>query len=87
MAYYITDIAVFGHVMGSTIALGNEQHHADYEDYVDTRTNTYGDIFNSYLVFDGAFASKTAYELALALAHDTTFGDNGDLTCVWMDSH
>jgi hypothetical protein len=87
VTHYIADMAVFGHVMGSATAWGAEQHHSDYEDYVNTHTNSYTDTFNSYLVYDGSLTSKTAYDAALALAHDTTFDDNGDLTCVWMDTH
>jgi hypothetical protein len=87
VTHYIADMAVFGHVMGSATAWGAEQHHSDYEDYVNMHTNSYTDTFNSYLVYDGSLTSKTAYDAALALAHDTTFDDNGDLTCVWMDTH
>jgi hypothetical protein len=87
VTHYIADMAVFGHVMGSSTAWGAEQHHSDYEEYVNTRTNSYVDTFNSYLVYDGSLTSKTAYDAALALAHDTTFDDDGDLMCVWMDTH
>jgi hypothetical protein len=87
VAHYVADMAVFGHVMDDSTAWGAEQHHSDYEDYVDTRTNSYQDTFNSYLAFDGNLTTKTAYDAALALAHDSTFDDNGNLTCVWMDAN
>jgi hypothetical protein len=87
VAHYVADMAVYAHVMGASTAWGAEQHHSDYEDYVDTRTNTYQDTFNSYLAFDGNLTTKTAYDAALALAHDSTFDDNGNLTCVWMDAN
>ena len=87
VAHYIADMAVFGHVMGSATAWGTEQHHSDYEEYVDTRTNSYLDEFNSFLVFDGNLSSNLAYDAALTLAYDTTFDVDGDLTCVWMDTH
>jgi hypothetical protein len=87
VAHYVADMAVFGHIMGASTAWGAESHHSDYEDYVQTRTNTYSDEFNSFLVFDGSLTSKTAYDAALALARDTTFDADGDLTCVWMDTH
>jgi hypothetical protein len=87
VAHYVADMAVFGHVMAASTAWGDEHHHDDYENYVNTRTNSYVDTFNSYLVFDGSLTSKTAYDAALTLAHDTTFDEDGDLTCVWMDTH
>jgi hypothetical protein len=87
VAHYVADMAVFGHVMAASTPWGEEQHHSDYENYVNTRTNSYVDTFNSYLVFDGSLTSKTAYDAALTLAHDTTFDEDGDLTCVWMDTH
>jgi hypothetical protein len=87
VAHYVSDMAVYAHVMGSSTAWGAEQHHSDYEEYVNTRTESYQDTFKSYLVFDGALSTRTAYDAALALAHDSTFDDDGDLTCVWMDTH
>lgn len=87
MAHYISDVAVFGHVMGSSTDWGNEVHHSDYENYVNTRTDTYNDEFNTFLVFDGALNSITAYNATLTIANDTTFDTNGDLTCTWMDQN
>lgn len=87
MSHYIVDMAVFGHVMGSTTEWGNEVHHSDYENYVNTRTNNYNDDFNIYLQFDGNFDNISAYDAAIELAYDTTFDVNGELTCVWMDEN
>ncbi len=87
MTHYIGDMAVFGHVMGASTAWGAEKHHSDYEDYVQERTNSYTDDFNSYLVFDGSLSTSSAYDAALALARDTTFDASGGYTCVWMDQH
>lgn len=87
MTHYICDVAVFGHVMGSSTDWGNEAHHSDYESYVNTRTDSYTDEFNTFLVFDGALDNISAYDAALAIANDTTFDLNGDLTCVWMDEN
>jgi hypothetical protein len=87
VAHYVADMAVYAHVMGASTAWNAEQHHSDYEDYVDTRTNSYQDTFNSYLSFDGNLTTKTAYDVVLALAHDSTFDDSGNLTCVWMDTN
>lgn len=73
--------------MGASTAWGTETHHSDYEDYVKIRTNSYVDDFDSFLVFDGSLSPLSAYDATLALAYDTTFDDNGDLTCDWMDQH
>jgi parallel beta-helix repeat protein len=87
MSHYIVDVSVFGHVMGSGTDWGAEVHHSDYETYVNERTNSYDDEFNTYLVFDGSLDFITAYDAACALAYDTTFDIDGDLTCVWMDEN
>jgi hypothetical protein len=85
--HYISDMAVYAHVMGVSTIWGAEQHHSDYEDYVLENTNSYQDTFNSYLVFDGTLNNITAYDAALWLARNSTFGDGGSLTCVWMDAN
>lgn len=87
MTHYIADVAVFGHVMGSGTDWGAEQHHSDYENYVNSRTNSYDDDFNIYLSYDGALEIITAFDAAVDLAYDTTFDVDGDLTCVWMDQN
>ncbi len=87
MTHYISDVAVFSHVMGSNTDWGGERHHSDYETYVNSRTNSYYDDFNVYLKFDGALETISAYDATLLLAYDTTFDLDGDLTCVWMDEN
>jgi hypothetical protein len=87
MTHYIVDMAVFGHVMGSSTPWGTETHHSDYEDYVNTRTGGYSSTFNSYLSYDGALATFSAYDAAVNIANDTTFGGSSHLTCVWMDDN
>jgi hypothetical protein len=87
VTHYITDVAVFGHVMGASTAWGAEVHHSDYENYVQTRTNSYVDDFDSFLVFDGNLGTISAYDAALTLANDTTFDADGQYTCVWMDQN
>jgi len=87
MTHYIVDVAVFGHVMGSSTPWGSETHHSDYEDYVNTRTSSYSGSFNTYLSFDGSLATLTAYNAAVNIAYDTTFGGSNHLTCVWMDQN
>ena len=87
VTHYIADMSVFGHVMGASTAWGAETHHSDYEDYVQTRTNSYADDFDSFLVFDGSLSLLSAYDAVLTLANDTTFDVDGQYTCVWMDQH
>jgi hypothetical protein len=87
MTHYIADMAVFGHVMGSPTPWGTEVHHSDYEDYVNTRTNSYTDTFNSYLSFDGTLTTLSAYNAAVNLAFDTTSGGANQLSCTWMDTN
>jgi hypothetical protein len=85
MTHYISDVGVFGHVMGSNTDWGSETHHSDYEDYVEAETNNYTATFDSYLTFDGTLDNVTAYDATLTLAFNTTFGDNGSYNCTWMD--
>jgi len=88
MTHYISDVAVFAHVMGKKTPWGEEEHHSDYEQYVDSKTSRYHSDFNIYLKFDGDLEIITAYEAAVRLAYDTTFDTSGrNLTCVWMDKN
>jgi len=87
VTHYIADMAVFGHVMGASTAWGTETHHSDYETYVQSRTDSYADDFDSFLVFDGNLGTLSAYDAALTLANDTTFDADGSYTCVWMDQN
>jgi hypothetical protein len=87
MTHYIADVAVFGHVMGASTPWGTETHHSDYEDYVNTRTSSYSGSFNTYLSYDGALTTLSAYNGTVNVAYDTTFGGNNNLTCVWMDNN
>lgn len=87
MTHYVSDVAVYAHNMGVNTAWGAEQHHSDYENYVNTRTNSYSDTFNSYLFYDGNLSTTTVYNVTAALAYDTTFGGSNHLGCVWMDTN
>lgn len=87
MAHYVSDVAVFSHVMGSSTDWGAEVHHGEYEEYVNAQTSTYSSSFRSYLSFDGGLEDTTAYEVALNLARDTTFDSGGTYTATWMDGH
>jgi len=87
MTHYISDVGVFGHVMGDATDWGGETHHSDYEDYVNDRTNTYASEFSSFLTFDGNLENISAYDAAVTLANNTTFDAGGAQTCVWMDQN
>jgi hypothetical protein len=87
MTHYIADVAVFGHVMGAATPWGSETHHSDYENYVNARTASYSASFNTYLSYDGSLTSLSAYNAAVNIAYDTTFGGSNHLTCVWMDDN
>jgi len=87
MSHYIVDVAVFGHVMGSDTEWGKEQHHSDYENYINGRTSSYDAEFNSFLSFDGSLTLISAYNATKDIAYDTTFDVDGDLTCVWTDQN
>lgn len=86
MTHYIADVAVFGHVMGGGTDWGAEEHHDDYERYVNSKTSSYNSDWSAHLSFDGELRLITAYDAAVELAYDTTFDTSGrGLTCVWMD--
>jgi len=89
MTHYISDLAVFAHVMGAETDWGNDNKtlHDRYEDYVNTRTNNYDDEFSSFLIFDGELTNVSACDAALTLAYNTTFGVNGNYTCKWMNEN
>ena len=87
MSHYISDLGVFGHVMGSGTDWGAEVNHANYEGSADTRMDEYpSDGFSGSISGDGLDIID-AYTGALDVAYDTTFDVDGELTCTWMDNH
>jgi len=85
---YLTDVAVFGHVMGASTDWGAEVHHADYEDTVTAATTGYASsAFDPYLAFDGSLDLVTAYDATLQLAYGMTFGSGATRPCTWMDAN
>ncbi len=89
MAHYVSDMAAYGHVMGSNTDWGSETtaHHSGYEDYVDSRTDSYSKVFVKPLVFDGELTQIDAATAAKQLASDTTFDVDGDYTASWMEAN
>ncbi len=88
MVGYISDVAVFGHVMGSGTDWGAEVHHSDYENYIRDKTASYASgTFDLDLEFDGALTHLDAYNATLDIASATTFGYRATKECVWMDAN
>jgi hypothetical protein len=86
--HYISDVAVFGHVMGKKTDWGEEKHHQDYEDWVDSNTDRYDAPFNIYLKSSGILGQLAPYDAALRLAFDTSFDTSGRMrTAKWMDDN
>lgn len=87
MSHYIVDVAVFGHVMGTSTPWGSEVNHSKYEDYVTGKTSQYNStIFNPYLSYDGNLTTITAYNATVNIAYDTTFDADGDYNCTWINN-
>jgi hypothetical protein len=85
MTHYISDVAVFGHVMGKTTDWGAETHHSDYEDYANDRTSSYTKTYIKQLQFDGDLTTTSAGDAASVVALDTTLDGGGTYTAKWMD--
>ncbi|MCW4006172.1 MAG: zinc dependent phospholipase C family protein [Candidatus Bathyarchaeota archaeon] len=86
VAHYVSDVAVFGHVMGAAADWGAEEHHSTYESYVQRRTEVYESEFNAYLTFDGNLTQTSAYDAALTAAYACTFGSENLYNCTYMDA-
>ncbi len=81
MTHYIADMGVFGHTMGADTDWGAEVHHSDYEEAV-------GDMLGSITLPSGVvLGNLSAYDAALGLARDTTFGEGEVKANVWMDAN
>jgi hypothetical protein len=88
MTHYITDLGVFGHVMGSSTDWGGEVHHSDYELYALNKTGSYtSSYFDGYIVYDGSLTGVTAYSAVSSIAYAITFGSGNIQSCTWMDSN
>ncbi len=81
MTHYVSDMGVFGHTMGAYTDWGAEVHHADYEEEFEDR-------LDSLVLPSGIpLGNSTAYDAALGLAHDITFGAGDIMPNIWMDSN
>ena len=91
MTHYISDVGVFGHVMGAASRHPEEVHHEDYEYEANWRTNRYNDgYFEDHIVFDG-WDDLTAYRLSFEVGMVTDCGDTATggetMDCRWMDDN
>jgi hypothetical protein len=85
LTHYISDLAVFGHVLSSKTVWGAEKHHSDFEsDVDDVLTGAQSSEFGA--PFDGSLEKRGAWDAAVDLARNTTFGDL-TLTARWLDDH
>ena len=80
MSHYISDMAVWGHVMGADTPWGKEKHHEDYEGYV----NEHQFLFEQAIYLIEPIERNSAYQATLDLAYDTLFGEPN---ATWMDDH
>lgn len=92
MTHYISDIAVWCHVMGAGTDWGPESNHSNYESYVNSRTSSYSaPEFAQYLWFDNSLPLAYAYESVGQVAMRTTYGWDGGgddvMNCTWMNEH
>ena len=89
MTHYISDVGVFGHVMGPGTDWGAEEHHDDYEEYIEERISSYeSPTFDPYLSFDGSLANRDAGTSTVHLANTSTFGPVKEIkNCTWMDEN
>lgn len=81
MTHYIADMGVFGHTMGAYTDWGAEEHHADYEEEFES-------MLGSLDLPSGLeLGNMTAYDAALDLARDVTFGSGDIMPNIWMDDN
>lgn len=70
-SHYISDLAVWGHVMGADTPWGKETHHSDYENYV----TEHQFLFEDDISLIEPLYRISAYQATLDLASDTMFNE------------
>jgi hypothetical protein len=80
VSHYISDLAVWGHVMGADTPWGPEEHHDDYEGYV----NEHQFLFEDAISLIEPLNHTSPYQATLDLASDTMFRDPN---ATWMDNN
>jgi hypothetical protein len=81
MTHYIADVGVFGHTMGSGTDWKSEVHHSDYENTIQSMT----DSLSSPTVI--SLGDSDAYSATLNLANKVTFGGGAIKPNIWMDTN
>ena len=88
MSHFIADLSNFAHVMGENSDWGAAKNHDNIESFILTRTRL---PFSSSLdnkIHDRGRNGIDAYDAAMELAKDTTFGsDSYPGNCKWMDDN
>lgn len=80
VSHYVSDLAVWGHIMGEDTPWGKEQHHQDYENYV----NEHLFLFQESIILLEPLNRTSAYQATLDLASDTMFREPN---ATWMDEN
>ncbi len=80
LSHYISDMAVFGHIMGADSPWGVEHHHADYEGYV----NEHQYLFENSIALIAPLGCTSVYQETLDLAFNTMFTEPN---ATWMDAN
>ncbi|MBS7622672.1 zinc dependent phospholipase C family protein [Candidatus Bathyarchaeota archaeon] len=80
MSHYISDVAVWGHLMGANTPWGVEKHHEDYENYVTEHMF----LFDRSVRLLSPLKRTSAYQATLDLASDIMFNEPN---ATWMDSN
>jgi len=81
MTHYVADVGVFGHTMGSGTDWGTEDHHSDYEDFIQSMTGSLNSPTGVSL------CDSDAYAATLDLADKITFGGGVIMPNIWMDTN
>lgn len=81
MTHYVADLGVFGHTMGAYTDWGNEVHHSDYENEIESL------LGSLTLPSTVTLGYMSAYDAAMNLAETSTFGMGTIRSNVWMDSN
>ncbi|UCE91293.1 MAG: zinc dependent phospholipase C family protein [Methanobacteriota archaeon] len=79
MAHYIADVGAYGHTMGASTDWGAETHHTTYENWFESRLETFD------TPSDVSLMELNAGDAARSLGFKITFGDGAVRSNVWMD--
>ncbi|MBN1802473.1 MAG: hypothetical protein JW891_13260 [Candidatus Lokiarchaeota archaeon] len=92
MTHYISDLAVYAHIARNNVdpypSTDFDEHHAQYESYIQSRTNDYNNLFEFFSLRTFNYASQSPYDVSMSLGWDTYKDPNPAETTVrdakWM---